>query len=139
MKNLLRCKIGPKTHPLFLGPYLENLGFDQGWSSVVRFSLGHVNWDACFDRDRDTNIAETRTADRNSNSVQMKSYFNVLNIQFLTICSFNRYRRGLETCTQAKTFKSGHAIFFLFFRRVRATSMTQKYSRPLLEVFACIG
>ena len=41
-------------------------------------------------------------------------FLNVLNIQFLTICSFNRYRRGLETCTQAKTFKSGHAIFFLF-------------------------
>ena len=38
---------------------------------------------------------------------------------------FNRYRRGLETCPQAKTSKSGHAIFFSFFRRVRATSMTQ--------------
>ena len=24
----------------------------------------------------------------------------------------NRYRRGLETCQQAKTSKSGHAIFF---------------------------
>ena len=39
---------------------------------------------------------------------------------------FNRYRRGLETCPQAKTSKSGHAIFFSFFRRVRATSMTQR-------------
>ena len=38
---------------------------------------------------------------------------------------FNRYRRGLETCPQAKTSKSGHAFFF-FFRRVRATSMTQR-------------
>ena len=37
----------------------------------------------------------------------------------------NRYRRGLETCPQAKTSKSGHGIFFSFFRRVRATSMTQ--------------
>ena len=37
----------------------------------------------------------------------------------------NRYRRGLETCPQAKTSKSGRAIFFSFFRRVRATSMTQ--------------
>ena len=35
---------------------------------------------------------------------------------------FNRYRRGRETCPQAKTSKSGHAIF----RRVRATSMTQR-------------
>ena len=28
---------------------------------------------------------------------------------------FNRYRRGLETCPQAETSKSGHAIFFSFF------------------------
>ena len=27
----------------------------------------------------------------------------------------NRYRRGLETCPQVKTSKSGHAIFFFFF------------------------
>ena len=38
----------------------------------------------------------------------------------------NRYRRGLETCPQAKTFKSGHAFFFSFFGRFRATSMTQR-------------
>ena len=38
--------------------------------------------------------------------------------------TLNRYRRGLEICPQAKTSKSGH-IFFFFFRRVRATSMTQ--------------
>ena len=37
----------------------------------------------------------------------------------------NRYRRGLKTCPQAKTSKSGRAIFFSFFRRVQATSMTQ--------------
>ena len=37
----------------------------------------------------------------------------------------NRYRRGLETCPQVKMSKSGHAIFFSFFRCVRATSMTQ--------------
>ena len=36
----------------------------------------------------------------------------------------NRYRRGLETCPQAKTSESGHTIFFSFFRCVRATSMT---------------
>ena len=28
--------------------------------------------------------------------------------------NINRYRRGLETCAQAKTSKSGHAIFFFF-------------------------
>ena len=39
---------------------------------------------------------------------------------------FNRYKRGLETCPQAKTSKSGHVIFFSFFRRVWATSMTQR-------------
>ena len=38
----------------------------------------------------------------------------------------NRYRRGLETCPQAKTSKSGHAISSLFSRRVRATSITQR-------------
>ena len=40
--------------------------------------------------------------------------------------SLNRYRRGLETCVQATTSKSGHAIFFSFIRRVRATRMTQR-------------
>ena len=38
----------------------------------------------------------------------------------------NRYRRGLETCSQAETSKSEHTIFFYFFRRVRATSMNQR-------------
>ena len=38
----------------------------------------------------------------------------------------NRYRRGLETCPQAKTFKSERSASTLFFRRVRATSMTQR-------------
>ena len=38
----------------------------------------------------------------------------------------NRYRRWLETCRHAKTSKSGRVIFFSFFRRVRATSMTQR-------------
>ena len=43
---------------------------------------------------------------------------------FLLKLYLNRYRRGLETCPQAKTSKNGHAIFFSFLRRVRATSMT---------------
>ena len=39
----------------------------------------------------------------------------------------NRYRRGLEIRPQAKTSKSGHAnSFSFFFRRFRATSMTQR-------------
>ena len=54
----------------------------------------------------------------------------------------NRYRRGLQTCPQVKTSKSGHAIYFFFFdafeRRVWL-SAESKYSRPLLDVFACIG
>ena len=37
----------------------------------------------------------------------------------------NRCRRGLETCPQANLAKMSHAIFFSFFQRVRATSMTQ--------------
>ena len=40
--------------------------------------------------------------------------------------ALNRHRRGLETCPQANLAKSGHAIFYSFFRRVRATSMTQR-------------
>ena len=58
------------------------------------------------------------------------SYFS--NLKILSenlVCfdhAFNRYRRRLETCPQAETSKSGHAIFFSFFRRVRATSMTQR-------------
>ena len=46
--------------------------------------------------------------------------------QFNWNLCFNRYRRGLETCPQAKTSKSGREYFLLFFRRVRATSMTQR-------------
>ena len=38
----------------------------------------------------------------------------------------NRYRRGLETCPQANTSKSGHVFFFSFYRRVRRTSRTQR-------------
>ena len=38
----------------------------------------------------------------------------------------NQYRRGLETCPQGETSKSGREYFLLFFRRVRATSMTQR-------------
>ena len=44
----------------------------------------------------------------------------------ITINAINRYRRGPKTCPQAKTSKSGHAIFSLFSRRVRAMSMTQR-------------
>ena len=40
--------------------------------------------------------------------------------------TFNRYRRGLETYPQAKMSKSEHAISLSFFRRVRATGMTQR-------------
>ena len=56
----------------------------------------------------------------------------------------NRYRRGLETCPQAKTSKSGHAVFFFFFFPNRPSdeydsAPSRKYSRPLLDVFACIA
>ena len=66
----------------------------------------------------------------------LKSYMNGFymevrrsdKIRNLKMTTVNRYKRGLETCPQAKTSKSGHAFFFSFFP-----------SRPLLEVFACIG
>ena len=59
----------------------------------------------------------------------------------------NRYRRGLETCPQAKTFKSEGSATTLFSSLFFPTCPTQlydsspsgKYSRPLLIVFACIG
>ena len=35
----------------------------------------------------------------------------------------NRYKRGLETCPQAKTSKSGHAILFSFF----STRLSDEY------------
>ena len=61
------------------------------------------------------------------------SYKFIYSLQsFLSLveyCDFNRYRRRLETCPQAKTSKSGHAIFHSFFRRVRATSMTRYRTR----------
>ena len=52
-----------------------------------------------------------------------------------------RYRRGLETCPQSKTSKSGHAIFFFPTRPSDEydSAPSRKYSRPLLDVFACIG
>ena len=57
--------------------------------------------------------------------------------------SVNRYRRGLETCPQAKTSKSGHAIFFSFFPTRPSdeydSAPSRKYSRPLLDGFAWIG
>ena len=43
----------------------------------------------------------------------------------MTLKKVNRYRRGLETCQQAKTFKSERE-YFSFFRRIRAKGMTQR-------------
>ena len=43
-----------------------------------------------------------------------------------TITKFSRYKRGLETCPQAKKSKSGHAIIVSFFRRILAKILTQR-------------
>ena len=53
-------------------------------------------------------------------------WMNTIRIEMSKLTIINRYRRGLETFPQAKTSKSGHAFFLSFFRRVRATSMTQR-------------
>ena len=76
-------------------------------------------------------------------------YYNVKIWQFLvksmknTLTDTAVYRRGLETCPQAKTSKSGHAIFFSFFPPRPSdeydSAPSRKYSRPFLDVFACIG
>ena len=58
----------------------------------------------------------------------------------------NRYGRGLETCPQAKTFKSERSaptLFFLFFPTRPSdeygSAPSRKYSCSLKNVFACIG
>ena len=52
----------------------------------------------------------------------MRNYFRFQNFQ-----AFNRYKRGLEACPQANLHQSGRDYFLrFFFRRVRATSMTQR-------------
>ena len=47
-------------------------------------------------------------------------------IQLFDDIKLKQYRRGLETCSPANLAKSGREYFLLFFRRVRATSMTQR-------------
>ena len=46
--------------------------------------------------------------------------------------NLNRYRRGLETCPQANMAKMSTLFSSLFFRRVRATSMTQRRAENTL-------
>ena len=57
----------------------------------------------------------------------------------------NRYRGVLETCPQAETFineRSATALFSSFFQtrssREYDSAPGRKYSRPLLDIFACI-
>ena len=57
---------------------------------------------------------------------RLKNIFHKTKIKSNVFFCLNRYRRGPETCPQAKKSKRGHAIFFSFFRRVRATSLTQR-------------
>ena len=53
-------------------------------------------------------------------------YISLISVIWCRVIVLNRYRRGLENCPQAKTSKSGGAIFFSFFRSFRATNMTQR-------------
>ena len=57
--------------------------------------------------------------------------------------SFNRYKRGLETCQQANLHQSGRECFLLFFPTPPSdeygSAPSRKYSRPLWCKFACIG
>ena len=50
---------------------------------------------------------------------------NIMSVLFFPII-INRYRRGLETCPQVKRPKVDTLFSSLFFRRVRATSMTKR-------------
>ena len=57
--------------------------------------------------------------------------------------TFNRYRRGLETCPQANLAKSGRKYFLLFFPTRPSdeydSASSRKYSRPLWDLFAYIA
>ena len=64
--------------------------------------------------------------ERSCNFLRKSPINQILYTQMDFKYGLNRYRRGLETCPQARRSKSGHAIVFSFFRRVRATSMTQR-------------
>ena len=90
---------------------------------ITRPSLQGVNFRSFRGKGRDSRDSW------NSSSVQIGISIKLHHFRLRKVLhsiSLNRYRRGLETCPQAKTSKSGHAIFFSFFRRVRATSMTQR-------------
>ena len=91
------------------------------WGTFSDRNIFKIMW--FFDRAkfRDYNSRLFRWEETKVKELQKISYFQKIAKQAL-----NQYRRGLETCPQAKTSKSGHAIFFPFFQRVRATSMTQR-------------
>ena len=72
---------------------------------------------------------------------ELKPFYQVIIFENL-----NRYRPGLEICPQAnveKCTQRHQAIFFSFFATRPSdeydSAPSRKYSRPLLEVFACIG
>ena len=71
----------------------------------------------------------------------LKHFLSLLQLIFQMKFRVNRYRRGLETCTHAKTSKSGRE----YFRLGAGSSLghvrkkRRKYSSPLLDVFTCIG
>ena len=79
----------------------------------------------------------------NERKIFKTSFFQNSEILKISFLYFNRCRRGLKTCPQAKASKSGHAIFFSFFPTRPSdeydSAPSRKYSRPLLDVFACIG
>ena len=63
--------------------------------------------------------------------------------QKLKVFYLNLYKRGLETCPQANLHQSGRE-YCLNFSPTRPSdeydsAPSRKYSRPLLDVFTCIG
>ena len=64
--------------------------------------------------------------ERSCNFLRKSPINQILYTQMDFKYGLNRYRRGLETCPQAKTSKGGHAIVFSCFQRVRATRTTQR-------------
>ena len=73
---------------------------------------------------------------------ELKPFYQVIIFENL-----NRYRRELEICPQVKTLKSERSattLFSSFFFATRPSdeydsAPSRKYSRQLLDVFACIG
>ena len=83
----------------FLKPLSKSVTFEN-LDEKGKFEVGR------FYESKETTIIDKRHLMARESSIQVMGKISLKII--------NRYSRGLETCPQAKTFKSGQAIFFFF-------------------------